>query len=138
MGNIPVFFSQCPKFRLILGIGNASFCFMPKISRLFEFFPEKTKIFGYWRKKAAYIPNLVIRTPTPYPPQKRKYAKKSRPADQISSLPGGCPFILFSFQTASASGQGAAPVFPSTSQAIILPPEPPLPQKQLLLRVFRR
>lgn len=76
-GQYPCFFSQCPKFRLILGIGNASFCFMPKISRLFEFFPEKTKIFGYWRKKAAYIPNLVIRPPTPYPPQKRKYAKKA-------------------------------------------------------------
>ena len=67
LGNIPVFFSQCPKSRQILGIREAFFCSIPKISRLFEFFPEKTQIFGYWRKKAAYMPNLQCQNPHPLP-----------------------------------------------------------------------
>ena len=105
-GQYPCFFSQCPKFRLILGIGNASFCFMPKISRLFEFFPEKTKIFGYWRKKAAYIPNLVIRPPTPYPPQKRKYAKKA------AQSAGRLPFYLIQFPDGFRLRPGDCPRIP--------------------------
>lgn len=122
LGNIPVFFSQCPKSRQILGIRTAFFCSMPKIPRLFEFFPEKTQIFGYWRKKAAYMPKLQCQNP---PTPERENMQKSRPADQVSSLPGGCPLSLFRFQADPASGPVPRPYLPLAGGPFRIPPHRP-------------
>ena len=49
LGNIPVFFSQCPKSRQISGIREAFFCSIPG------------------EKKRLICPSSGVKTPTPYP-----------------------------------------------------------------------
>lgn len=109
LGNIPVFFSQCPKSRQILGIREAFFCSIPKISRLFEFFPEKTQIFGYWRKKRLICPSSGVRTPTPYP-----FILIPFPCGSCL-WPGAAPI--------SAAGRGTIPYSPTPARRVILPPQ---------------
>ena len=94
-GQYPCFFSQCPKSRQISGIREAFFCSIPKISRLFEFFPEKTQIFGYWRKKTAYMPNLQCQNPHPLPlyPYSVSMRILLRPGAAPISAAGRVPFL---------------------------------------------
>lgn len=122
LGNIPVFFSQCPKSRQILGIGEAFFCSIPKISRLFEFFPEKTQIFGYWRKKAAYMPNLQCQNPLPLP-QKEKTCKKAARQTRFPVCRAAAPLSLFRFHADPAAGRGTIPYSPAPARRVILPPQ---------------
>lgn len=109
LGNIPVFFSQCPKSRQILGIREAFFCSIPKISKLFEFFPEKTQIFGYWRKKRLICPISSVRTPTPYP-----FILIPFPCGSCL-WPGAAPI--------STAGRGTIPYSPAPARRVILPPQ---------------
>lgn len=103
LGNIPVFFSQCPKSRQILGIREAFFCSIPKISRLFEFFPEKPQIFGYWRKKTAYMPKLRCQNPNPLPLYPYSVSMRILPLAR-------CRAHIYRWP-------GDIPVFPRTGQA---------------------
>lgn len=102
LGNIPVFFSQCPKSRQILGIREAFFCSIPKISRLFEFFPEKPQIFGYWRKKNG----LYAQAP-------------------VSEPPPPTPLSLFRFHADPASGPVPRPYLPLAGGPFRIPPHRP-------------
>ena len=102
LGNIPVFFSQRPKSRQISGIREAFFCSIPKISRLFEFFPEKPQIFGYWRKKNG----LYAQAP-------------------VSEPPPPTPLSLFRFHADPASGPVPRPYLPLAGGPFRIPPHRP-------------
>lgn len=121
LGNIPVFFSQCPKSRQILGIREAFFCSIPKISRLFEFSPEKTKIFGYRRKKAAYMPKLRCQNPHPLP-QEEKTCKKAARQTRFPVCRAAAPF---SFHADPASGPVPRPYLPLAGGPFRIPPHRP-------------
>lgn len=124
LGNIPVFFSQCPKSRQFWGIRKAFFCSIPKISRLFEFFPEKTKIFGYWRKKTAYMPKLRCQNPHPLP-QKEKTRKKAARQTRFPVCRAAAPLSLFRFQADPASGPVPRPYLPLAGGPFRIPPHRP-------------
>ena len=109
LGNIPVFFSQCPKSRQILGIREAFFCSIPKISRLFDFSQKKPRFLGTGEKKRLICPISSVRTPTPYP-----FILIPFPCGSCL-WPGAAPI--------STAGRGTIPYSPAPARRVILPPQ---------------
>ena len=94
---ISLFFLPMPKIPSdFWALGMPLFVLCPKSQDFLNFSQKKQRFLGTGEKKRLIYP-ISSSEPHPYPPQKEKICKKSRPADQISSLPGGCPFYLIQF-----------------------------------------